>query len=60
MVLFNGQGQAGSLKLLSVQVPTMAAPNEEVHYRFVAHVAPGLQHALTAAPRSQGRSNDRN
>lgn len=34
----------------------MWAPNAETQYRLVAHVAPGLQHALTAAPGSQGIS----
>lgn len=56
VVLFNGQGQAGSVNFLSVQVPTMWAPSGEMQYRFVAHVAPGLQHALTTAPGSQGVS----
>lgn len=55
-ILFNGQGQAASVKVLSVQVPTMWAPSGEMQYRFVAHVAPGLQHALITAPGSHGMS----
>lgn len=57
-LILKGQGQAASVKDLSVQVPTTFAPLPALvlQYKFVAQMDPPPQQADTSASGSQGKS----